>query len=99
MPGGLLPRSSSTASSIPGPGDLARAAVVVNEPARRGRYTGTDLLPFFAERAPLDVFGMGVRDLAARLGAGTAAIRGIEDLPQGRMHDALSRRRVAAGGR
>jgi hypothetical protein len=81
----------------PGPrwsGDLARAAVVVNEPARRGRYTGTDLLPFFAERAPLDVFGMGVRDLAARLGAGTAAIRGIEDLPQGRMHDALSRRRV-----
>ena len=50
----------------PGPrwtGDIPRAAVVVNEPLRRGRYTGTDLLPFFAERASLDVFGMGVAGL------------------------------------
>jgi glycosyltransferase involved in cell wall biosynthesis len=81
----------------PGPrwsGDLARAAVVVNEPARRGRYTGTDLLPFFAERTPVDVFGMGVSDLPGRLGAATADIRGFEDFPQDRMHGALARRRV-----
>ncbi len=51
----------------PGPlwtGESARAAVVVNEPLRRGRYTGTDLLPFFAETTPLHVFGMGVAGLA-----------------------------------
>jgi Glycosyl transferases group 1 len=79
----------------PGPkwtGDSCRAAVVVNEPLRRGRYTGTDLLPFFAAAAPLDVFGMGVADLPAQLGA--PAIRAFEDLPQDWMHAALARRRV-----
>jgi hypothetical protein len=73
----------------PGPlwtGEQARAAVVVNEPLRRGRYAGTDLLPFFAAAVPLDVFGMGVRDLPD--------VRAHEDLPQHRMHAALARRRV-----
>jgi glycosyltransferase involved in cell wall biosynthesis len=81
----------------PGPrwtGEVARAAVVVNEPARRGRYVGTDLLPYFAERAPLDVFGMGVAGLPAQLGMPTGAVRGFEDLPQRTMHDELARRRV-----
>jgi glycosyltransferase involved in cell wall biosynthesis len=81
----------------PGPrwtGEVARAAVVVNEPARRGRYVGTDLLPYFAERAPLDVFGMGVAGLPAQLGMPTGAVRGLEDLPQRTMHDELARRRV-----
>ncbi|WP_028059766.1 glycosyltransferase [Candidatus Solirubrobacter pratensis] len=42
-------------------GELARAAVVINEARRRGRVTGTDLLPRFE---PLDLFGMGsARDL------------------------------------
>jgi glycosyltransferase involved in cell wall biosynthesis len=79
----------------PGPrwtGEYAHAAVVVNEPLRRGRYTGTDLLPYFAEAAPLDVFGMGVAALPARLG--TAAIRAFDDLPQARMHRALAQRRA-----
>lgn len=39
-------------------GELPRAAVVVNDPVRRGRAVGTDLLPRFAEAAPLDVYGM-----------------------------------------
>jgi len=64
-------------------GELARAAVVINEPVRRGRVTGTDLLPRFARRVPLDVFGIGAR-----------AIGGIEDLPQGRLHAEMARRRV-----
>jgi hypothetical protein len=64
-------------------GELERAAVVVNEARRRGRVTGTDLLPRFAEAAPLDLFGMG----AAELG-------GIEDLPHDRLHDEMARRRV-----
>jgi len=79
----------------PGPrwtGEHARAAVVVNEPLRRGRYTGTDLLPYLAGRVPLDVFGMGVRDLPRELDC--PAIRAYEDLPQDRMHAELARRRV-----
>lgn len=81
----------------PGPrwtGEVACAAVVVNEPVRRGRYTGTDLLPFFTERIPVDVFGMGVTDLAARLGTPPGVLRSFDDLPQQQMHDELARRRV-----
>ena len=44
-------------------GELARLAVVVNEPARRGRVTGTDLLPRFAAAAPVDLFGIGPGEL------------------------------------
>jgi glycosyltransferase involved in cell wall biosynthesis len=79
----------------PGPrwtGELPRAATVVNEPLRRGRYTGTDLLPYFARAAPLDVFGMGVAGLPGALDC--AAVTGHEDLPQARMHAELARRRV-----
>jgi glycosyltransferase involved in cell wall biosynthesis len=81
----------------PGPrwtGDIGRAAVVVNEPARRGRYAGTDLLPYFAAGTGLDVFGMGVADLPGRLGTPPGAVRGFEDLPQSVMHGELARRRV-----
>jgi len=44
-------------------GDLDRLAVVTNEPVRRHRVTGTDLMPRFARVAPLDVFGIGVTTL------------------------------------
>jgi glycosyltransferase involved in cell wall biosynthesis len=70
-------------------GELDRAAVVINEPVRRGRVTGTDLLPRFAAQAPLDVFGMAVSDLAT-----PGRIRTFEDLPQALMHAELARRRV-----
>ena len=65
------PPWSTTASSpppCPYTGELDRLAVVINEPVRRWRVTGTDLLPRFAEIAPLDVFGMGVAGLADHLG-------------------------------
>jgi hypothetical protein len=70
----------------PGPrytGVLPRAGAVINEALRRGRVTGTDLLPRF-ERAgvPIDLFGMDA-----------SALGGIEDLPQDRMHAELARRR------
>jgi glycosyltransferase involved in cell wall biosynthesis len=61
-------------------GELAHAAVVINEPGRRGRVTGTDLLERFD--VPLDLFGMGA-----------AALGGIEDLPQDRLHTEMARRR------
>ncbi|MET7645930.1 glycosyltransferase [Streptomyces sp. NPDC005426] len=74
-------------------GTEPRAAVVVNEPVRRGRTTGTDLLPGFAEAAPLDVFGMGTQELAGRLGLPPELCR-TADLPQSELHPALARRRV-----
>jgi glycosyltransferase involved in cell wall biosynthesis len=61
-------------------GELARAAVVINEPGRRGRVTGTDLLDRFD--VGFDLFGMGA-----------AALGGIEDLPQDRLHTEMARRR------
>ena len=64
-------------------GELARAAVVVNEPERRRRVTGTDLLAALGRDVPLDVFGIGA-----------GALGGIENLPQGRLHAEMARRRV-----
>src|SRR5438270_3541050 len=64
-------------------GELRRAVAVINEAPRRGRVTGTDLLPQLGREVPIDLFGMD----AARLG-------GMEDLPQARLHDEIARRRV-----
>ena len=72
-------------------GELERVAVVVNEPVRRGRVTGTDLLPRFATTCPLDVFGMGACG-AAELDP--ERIEAHEDLPQACLHEAMARRRA-----
>jgi len=64
-------------------GELARAAVVINEPGRRGRVTGTDLLPRLNGQVPLDLFGIGA-----------AALGGREDVPQDDLHFEMARRRV-----
>ncbi|HEX2179727.1 MAG TPA: glycosyltransferase [Actinomycetota bacterium] len=64
-------------------GELQRAAVVVNEPVRRARVTGTDLLDRFSATVPIDLFGMGV-----------AGRGGIENLPQAQLHTEMGRRRV-----
>jgi hypothetical protein len=64
-------------------GELARAAVVVNEAGRRGRVTGTDLLPRLNGDVPLDLFGIGAGGLG-----------GTEDLPQHRLHGEMARRRA-----
>ncbi|MFI5487048.1 glycosyltransferase [Micromonospora echinaurantiaca] len=75
-------------------GELDRFAVVINEPVRRWRVTGTDLLPRFAEIAPLDVFGMGVAGLPDRLGLPGDRVTVHDDVPQARMHTELARRRA-----
>ncbi len=60
-------------------GELARVAVVINEAGRRGRVTGTDLLPRFErEGAPLDLFGMGTQ----------------RDLPMDALHTEIAKRRI-----
>ncbi|WP_326559577.1 glycosyltransferase [Micromonospora sp. NBC_01796] len=75
-------------------GELDRLAVVINEPVRRGRVTGTDLLPRFAEVAPLDVFGLGVAGLGDHLGLPPERLTTHDDLPQSRMQAELGRRRA-----
>jgi glycosyltransferase involved in cell wall biosynthesis len=67
----------------PGPlytGELPRAAAVINDPVRRGRIVGTDLLPRFE---PIDVFGIG-----------TERIGGMGDHELPALHRELARRRV-----
>ncbi len=59
-------------------GQLARAASVINEPERRGRAVGADLLPAFNAAVPVDLFGLSTAN----------------DLTQPRLHEALARRRV-----
>lgn len=75
-------------------GELARVATAINEPVRRWRVTGTDLLPRFAAVAPIDVYGMKVADLPATLGCAAGRVAVYEDLPQARMHEQIARRRV-----
>jgi hypothetical protein len=75
-------------------GSLARMAVVVNEPVRRWRITGSDLLPRFARAGGIDVFGMGVDALPAALGPGHDGIAPIGDLSPHELHSALAERRI-----
>ncbi|WP_406725695.1 glycosyltransferase [Streptomyces sp. GD-15H] len=74
-------------------GEEPTAAVVVNEPVRRGRTTGTDLLPRFAKRVPLTVFGMATDGLADHLGLPADRCR-TRDLPQHELHAAMARCRL-----
>jgi Glycosyl transferases group 1 len=64
-------------------GELPRAAAVINEPGRRGRVTGTDLLPRLNGDVPIDLFGLGAGDFG-----------GSDDVPQARLHDEMAKRRV-----
>lgn len=76
---------------IPDPGRLytgerEEMGIVVNEPVRRGRVTGTDLLPGFAGVGPLRVFGMGTEHLPGALnlkglGLGEERLRIAGDVP------------------
>ncbi|KWT60124.1 glycosyl transferase [Streptomyces albus subsp. albus] len=74
-------------------GAVERAAVVVNEPVRRGRTVGTDLLPELSAAAPLDVFGMRTDGLAEHLGLPPDRCR-TADLPQAALHAAMAQRRL-----
>lgn len=82
---------------VPDPGILATAelpaaAVVINEPVRRGRVTGTDLLPLFARSTPVDVFGIDAHLLEAHFS--DKSLTGQSGLNQPQVHAAMARRRV-----
>jgi len=70
-------------------GELPAAAVVVNEPVRRGRITGTDLLGRLGAEVPVDLFGMQSGQLA-----GAPGVRSVNDLPQAFLHAEMARRRL-----
>lgn len=75
-------------------GTVPRAAVAVNDPIRRWRAVGTDLLAPLSTAVPLDVFGMNVRQLGKHLDLPQGRLTSYEDLPQCRLHRELADRRV-----
>jgi glycosyltransferase involved in cell wall biosynthesis len=75
-------------------GEIPDLAVVVNEPVRRGRVAGTDLLGRFAAAAPLRVFGMGGNGLSDAVGLGPPTLTVQGDLPPAELHREMSRCRV-----
>jgi glycosyltransferase involved in cell wall biosynthesis len=59
-------------------GELPRAAAVINEPGRRGRVVGADLLDELGKAAPIDLYGIGTQ----------------HSLPQAELHREMAMRRV-----
>lgn len=87
---------------IPDPGHLytgedASLAVVVNEPVRRWRVAGSDIVLDLARSVPVTVFGMASEELGAL--AEERALPGLDrgrchDLSQDALHEAMARHRV-----
>lgn len=77
-------------------GELDRAVALVNEPVRRGRVTGSDLLPRFGAALGVDLFGIGTDGVrGADLGPPAGAdVRGLGDLGHGDLHPRMARRRL-----
>lgn len=73
-------------------GARERVGVVVNEPVRRWRVAGTDVLLRLAETVPVEVYGMGMAALAERAPALSGFLH--DDVPQAAMHDALATHRA-----
>jgi hypothetical protein len=74
-------------------GDIAAAGTLINEPVRRWRTVGADLLGAFGQSVPVDVWGIGTEELndAAHRCAG---VTGHGDLRTGPLMKELAHRRV-----
>lgn len=81
-------------------GERLSAAVAVNEPARRWRTAGTDLVLDLAAELDVDVYGMGMAGLAELVARRrpelTARFAGRlhDDLPQAVLHAEVARHRL-----
>ena len=73
-------------------GDIGRAAFVVNEPVRRCRLVGTDLIPIVAPQVGVDVFGIDGDQLIAA--QPEADLRWGGNLSQPELWDAVAHDRV-----
>jgi hypothetical protein len=81
----------------PGPrytGVVPAIAAVINEPVRRWRVTGTDLLPAFAAVAPLHVFGMAGEHLGESLSLDRRALQHFGEHSAESLHDEMAKRRL-----
>lgn len=75
----------------PGPrytGEIPAAASMINEPLRRWRTVGTDVVVSLGLRVPIDVWGIGTETLDE------GRVRGRGDLPTSALLPAVARRRV-----
>jgi len=73
-------------------GEIPAAATMINEPSRRWRTVGADLLAQLASHAPIDVWGIDTEQLNDRLWNGH--VRGKGDVPAPRLLHQVARRRV-----
>lgn len=73
-------------------GDVAAAATMINEPCRRWRTVGADLLTLFAEHAPIDVWGIDTDVLTECIPS--PRVRGRGDVPTVDLLPEVARRRV-----
>jgi hypothetical protein len=73
-------------------GELPAAATMMNEPLRRNRVVGTDLLGPLSAALPLDVWGMGTLELNGRFAG--SPVRGHGDVAPPALHNEVGRRRV-----
>ncbi|WP_210505599.1 glycosyltransferase [Naasia sp. SYSU D00057] len=75
-------------------GELPRLGYVINEPVRRWRVTGTDLLPQFAEAAPIDAWGIAADSLPDALGLEPGRVEFAGNLAPDELYTELARRRA-----
>lgn len=75
-------------------GDQESLGVMINEPVRRWRITGTDLLPDFAGIAPLELFGIGGAGVQEKLGLPAGRLTWKGDLPTADVHKQLAANRA-----
>jgi glycosyltransferase involved in cell wall biosynthesis len=73
-------------------GDIASVATMINEPCRRWRTVGADLLAELAPHTPIDVWGIASEALEAQIGDGR--IRGRGDMVAPQVWREVARRRV-----
>jgi hypothetical protein len=73
-------------------GDRETLAVCVNEPVRRRRVAGVDLVARIARDVPVEIYGMGLAGVEELVTDGLAATH--EDLPQRELHDRLGAHRA-----
>lgn len=71
-------------------GEILRAATMINEPQRRGRVVGTDLLAPLSRYGAIDVWGIG----SAALRGDRGAVTGRGDVATPELWNEVARRRV-----
>lgn len=74
-------------------GELAAASTMINEPLRRWRIVGADLLAPLSRYAPIDVWGLGTAELNETLDS-DGRVRGHGDVSGAAVLGEVARRRV-----